>query len=101
MDKLKPIITRIQASGLSHEVKADLYVTIQEGLRSVALPILVKHMPPDALNDLSQHPENVTPDSYIKLIDDTVKDGTALKELNDALADVLTKVEEKLKKHGV
>lgn len=98
-NKLKSIITRIQASALSHDVKADLYVTIQEGLRSVGLPILVKHMPPDQLQDLSEHPEKVTPEAYVKLIDDTVKGGTVLQELNDALTDVLTKVEEKLKKY--
>lgn len=100
-DHLKSIVARVQASALSNDVKADLYVTIQEGLRSVAMPILVKHMPPDVLQDLSQHPEKVTPEEYVRLVADTVKDGTALKEVNDALVSVLATVEERLKKFGV
>ncbi len=100
-DRLKSIVARVQASSLSNDVKADLYVAIQEGLQTVALPILVKHMPPDVLQDLSQHPEKVTPEEYVRLVADTVKDGTALKEVNDALESVLSTVGERLKKHGV
>lgn len=100
-DHLKSIVARVQASALSNDVKADLYVTIQEGLRSVAMPILIKHMSSDVLQDLSQHPEKVTPEEYVRLVADTVKDGTALKEVNDALVSVLATVEERLKTHGV
>lgn len=97
--KLKNIVARVQASALSHDVKADLYVTIQQGLRSVAMPILLKHMPEGELTDLAAHPEKVSVDAYIDLLAKTVKDGQVLTEIETALTDVLTKVEERLKKY--
>lgn len=100
-DRLKSIVARVQASALSNDVKADLYVTIQEGLRSVAMPILIKHMPEAELTDLAANPQKITVDAYIDLLASTVKDGEVLKEIDEALTDVLTKVEERLKIHGV
>lgn len=97
--KLKKIVARVQASALPHDVKADLYVTIQQGLRSVAMPILLKHMPETELTDLAAHPEKVSVDAYIDLLSKTVKDGQVLMEIETALTDVLTKVEEKLRKY--
>lgn len=99
--KLKSIVTRIQLSSLPHDVKADLYVTIQEGLQNVALPILVKHLPEAELTDLAANPQKISIDTYIDLIGKTVKDGEVFKEIELALTDVLTKVEEQLKKNGV
>lgn len=99
--KLKNIVVRIQTSALSHEVKADLYIALQEGLRSVALPILLKHMPGEKLHELAAHPENVTVDTYIDLLSQTVTNEIVLKEIDTALTEVLTTVEARLKKHGV
>lgn len=100
-DHLKSIVARVQASALSNDVKADLYVTIQEGLRNVAMPILIKHMPKEELTDLAANPQKMTVDAYVDLLSKTVKDGEVLKEIDTALTDVLTKVEERLKTHGV
>ena len=97
--KLKNIVARVQASALPNEVKADLYVAIQEGLRQVAMPILLKHMPEGELTDLAAHPEKVSVDAYIDFLSKTVKDGQVLIEIEAALIDVLAKVEERLKKH--
>lgn len=99
--KLKNLVARIQASALSHNVKADLYVALQEGLQSIAIPIFLKHLPEGELTDLAAHPEKVTVDTYIDLLSKSVADGNLMTELDIALTDVLTTVEAKLKKHGV
>lgn len=100
-DRLKSIVSHVQASALSNDVKADIYVTIQEGLRTVAMPILVKHLPEAELTDLAANPQKISIDTYIDLIGKTVKDGAVFKEIELALTDVLTKVEEQLEKNGV
>lgn len=101
-DKLTEIVTRIEQSKLTQEEKDELYITISEGLQMTVWPVLLKHMPKDQLAYLSQDPKGrVTVESYSKLITDTIKDGKALKEVEDLMNDVLHEVENALTEEGI
>ena len=101
-EKLKAIVTRIEASKLSDTDKAELYATISEGLQATVWPILLKFMPKDQLEYLSADPKSrVTVESYGKLIEDSIKDGEALKEIEGLMNAVLSEVDTALKEEGV
>lgn len=101
-DKLTEIVTRIEQSKLTQEEKDELYVTISEGLQMTVWPVLLKYMPKDQLEYLSADPKGrVTVESYSKLITDTIKDGKALKEIDDLMNDVLHDVENALTEEGI
>ena len=84
-NQLRGIVTRIEASTLSEDDKAALYVTISEGLQGTVWPVLLKFMPKDQLEDLANNPSKVTVESYATLIENTVKDGAALKEIENLI----------------
>lgn len=101
-EQLKAIVTRIEKSKLSEEDKAELYATISEGLQATVWPILLKYMPKEELEFLSADPKSrVTVESYGKLIEDTIKDGEALKEIENLMNSVLSEVDGALKEEGV
>lgn len=100
-DKLRAIVTKIEASSLPEKDKEELYATISEGLQATVWPILLKHMPKEELEDLSKNPSKVTVESYAKLIEDTIKDGMALKEIEGLMNEVLAEVEKALVQEGI
>lgn len=101
-EQLKAIVVRIEKSKLSNEDKAELYATISEGLQATVWPVLLKYMPKEQLEFLSADPKSrVTVESYAKLIEDTIKDGVALKEIDGLMNGVLTEVDTALKEEGV
>lgn len=100
-EQLKAIVTRIEQSKLSDDDKAELYATISQGLQGTVWPVLIKFMPKEQLEDLSAHPEKVTVDSYAQLIEDTVKDGQALKEIETLMNQVLSEVDKALTEEGI
>lgn len=101
-EKLKAIVTRIEQSKLSEGDKAELYATISEGLQATVWPVLLRYMPKDQLEFLSADPKSrVTVESYAKLIEDTIKDGEALKEIDQLMNEVLAEVDKALKEEGV
>lgn len=101
-EKLKAIVTRIEQSKISEEEKAELYTTISEGLQLTVWPVLLKYMPKDQLDFLAADPKGrVTVESYAKLIEDTIKDGEALKEIDTLMAEVLREVDNALIEEGV
>jgi hypothetical protein len=101
-EKLKAIVTRIEQSKLSADDKAELYATISEGLQATVWPVLLKYMPKDKLEYLSADPKSrVTVESYAKLIEDTIKDGVALKEIDGLMNQVLSEVSKALTEEGV
>lgn len=100
--KLKQIVTRIEQSKLSDEDKAELYATISEGLQATVWPVLLKYMPKEELEFLSADPKSrVTVESYAKLIEDTIKDGEALKEIEGLMNEVLGEVDKALAEEHV
>lgn len=101
-EKLKAIVERIEKSQLSESEKDELYVLVSEGLQSTVWPIMVKYMPQQDLEYLAADPKTrVTVESYAKLIGDTIKDGEALKEIDETMTKVLTDVEKALTDEGV
>lgn len=101
-EKLKEIVTRIEKSTLSEDDKAELYATISEGLQATVWPVLLKYMPKEELEFLSQDPKSrVTVESYAKLIEDTIKDGEALKEIEGLMNEVLGEVDKALAEEKV
>ena len=100
--KLKAIVERIEKSKLTDDEKGELYTTISEGLQATVWPILLQHMPKEQLSFLSADPKTrVTVESYAKLIEDTIKDGAALKEIDDLMNSVLSEVEKALSEEGI
>ena len=100
-NQLRAIVTRIEASTLSEDDKAALYVTISEGLQSTVWPVLLKFMPKDQLEDLAKNPGKVTVESYATLIENTVKDGVALKEIENLMMKILVEVDLALKEESI
>jgi hypothetical protein len=100
-DKLKAIVTKIEQSQLPEDQKEELYATISAGLQATVMPVLLKYMPKDQLTDLSDNPSKVTVESYTKLIEDTIKDGQALKEIAQLMDEVLQEVEKALQEEGM
>ena len=100
-DKLRQIVTKIEASNLSDADKEELYATISEGLQATVWPVLLKYMPKEELKDLSDNPSKVTVESYAKLIEDTIRDGVALKEIDGLMNQVLAEVEKALAQEGI
>ena len=101
-DKLKGIVTRIEQSKLTEQEKAELYATISEGLQATVWPVLLRFMPKDQLEFLAADPKSrVTVESYAKLIEDSIKDGEALKEIEGLMNDVLSEVDTALQEEGV
>lgn len=99
--KLKALVERIEKSKLSESDRAELYATISEGLQATVWPILLKYMPKDQLEMLAADKSKVTVESYGKLIEDTIKDGEALKEIDGLMNEVLTEVDKALVEEGV
>lgn len=96
-EKLKAIVERIEKSQLSESEKNELYVLVSEGLQSTVWPIMVKYMPQEDLEYLAADPKSrVTVESYAKLIGDSIKDGEALKEIEETMTGVLENVEKAL-----
>jgi len=100
-NQLRAIVTRIEASTLSDDDKAALYATISEGLQSTVWPVLLKFMPKDQLEDLAKNPSKVTVESYATLIENTVKDGAALKEIENLMMKILAEVDLALKEESI
>ncbi len=101
-EKLRGIVTRIEQSKLSDEDRAELYATISEGLQATVWPVLLKYMPKEQLEFLAADPKSrVTVESYAKLIEDTIKDGEALKEIDRLMNEVLAEVDKALTEEGV
>lgn len=96
-EKLKAIVERIEKSQLSESEKNELYVLVSEGIQSTVWPIMVKYMPQEDLEYLAADPKSrVTVESYAKLIGDSIKDGEALKEIEETMIGVLENVEKAL-----
>jgi RNA-binding protein YhbY len=101
-EKLRAIVTKIEVSSLKDEDKEALYATISEGLQATVWPVLLKYMPKEQLQYLADDPKSrVTVESYAKLIEDTIKDGVALKEIEGLMNKVLEEVEKALAQEGI
>lgn len=99
--KLREIIQKVENSQLSDEQKAEVYAELSQGLRSLVWPVLMKHMPEDKLKAMVDDTANVSVDTYVALIEEAVKDGAALKEIDTLSMEALSGVEAVLAKRGI
>lgn len=92
-DKLRALVAKIEESKkLSDPVKDKLYETIQMGLQSLVWPILLDYLPSDKVKHYTEHPDELTTEVYIALIQEalSVRDGEALQKLEDATNKLLS-----------
>lgn len=100
-DKLRAIVTRIEASVLTDEEKYRLYDTIAQELRMTAVPILLKYVPEEKVQALAADTSKVSVESMTTLIADTISDGKALEEMGAILDELLTELDQALSQGGV
>ncbi len=100
-EKVKHIVGRIQRSALSNDVKASLYESMQRGIRDVVSAALVSRLPQYQLDALSQHPEKVTPDEIVRVLETTVGDGEVLRSAQAKILEALDSVDAVLTKNKV
>lgn len=100
-EKLRGIVTRVEESKLSDMEKEEIYRTLAEGLQTTVWPILLKYMPKEQLEDLANNPAKVTIESYGNLIEETVKDGKALEEIQGLMMQILDEVDGALTDEGI
>lgn len=100
-DKLRAVVTRVELSKLTEAEKEDVYTALAEGLQSTVWPILIKYMPKEQLDDLAANPSKINLESYGKLIEDSVKDGAALKEIEALMQQILEAVDKTLTEQGI
>lgn len=100
-DKLKGIITKIEQSDMTDDEKEQLYAVISEGLHATVLPVLMKYMPQNEVNDVTNHPDTLTVDRYVQLVSDAVKNEAALPEIAGKMDSLLVEVNMLLAKEGI
>ncbi len=100
-DNLKGLITKIEQSDLTDQEKEELYTAISEGLHATVLPVLLKYMPQDRVDDVTNHPDTLTVDRYVQLISDAVENPAALPEIAKSMEVFLVEVNRLLAKEGI
>lgn len=100
-EKLKEIITKIEQSDLTDQEKEELYTAISEGLHATVLPVLVKYMPQDQVDEITNHPETLTVDRYVQLVTEALKNEAAGKEIPAAMEGLLVEINRLLAKEGI
>ncbi len=100
-DKLRAVVTRVEVSNLTEAEKEDVYTALAEGLQSTVWPILIKYMPKEQLDDLAANPSKINLETYGKLIEDSVQDGQALKEIEALMQQILDAVDKTLTEQGI
>ena len=58
-------------------------------------------MPKEQLDDLAANPSKITLETYGKLIEDSVQDGQALKEIEALMQQILDAVDKTLTEQGI
>ncbi len=96
--RLEQITLRIEKSAISREFKQEIYLTLQQALQAAVDPVLIKYLPSAQLKFLSQRPDKISPESFVSLIQNTLQNSAALKELNDLMLEVLDECERNLPK---
>jgi len=100
-DKVKHIVQRVQQSALSNDVKAELYATMQRGIRDVVTAALVSRMPQDKLDELVNDPTKNTPDALVGLLESSVGDGEVLRDAQKKILVALESIEASLTKNKI
>ena len=99
--KFKAMVERIEASKLPQSDKIKLYAVIVEGLKASIWPALISHMPKDQLDALAKAPSKASLESFGKLLEDTVGDGTVLAEVDTVMNKLLDEVSAALEEEHI
>lgn len=81
--------------------KEELYAAISEGLHATVLPVLVKYMPQDQVDEVTNHPETLTVDRYVQLVSEAVKNEAAMPEIASKMDALLAEINSLLAKEGI
>ncbi len=100
-DKVKHIVLRVQQSALSNDVKAELYATMQQGIKDVVMATLITAMPQEKLDEMVNDPAKNTPDALVGLLEASVGDGAVLRETQQKILAVLDTMEAVLTKQKI
>src|SRR3972149_8439117 len=92
-DKLRQIVTRVEASKLADADKAKIYARISVGLESLVMPVLLAHMPKDQASEFISDPKNATIEKYISLMEETLKNSEPLVEIETWMKQMLQEVD--------
>lgn len=97
-ERLEQITLRIEQSPVSQEYKNQLYLTLREALKAAVEPILLQYLPQAQLKFLSEHPEKISPENFVVLIQNTLIHTDAAKEINQLMLEILDVCEKNLPK---
>ena len=101
-ERLNGIIARIEASPLSKEEKAQLYIAISGGLQASIWPVLLKFVSESELDSLlAEIDEKKKVERYSQLIGDAMEKGTALTEIDETMNKLLDEVEAAMKEESI
>ena len=100
-EKLKEIVKKIELSKLSNDDKEALYQQISVSLHSVVVPVLLKYIPKEQLDALTNKEPKDTVDGFVTMLKTAMKDGKAFGEIAALTDEVLADVETALVKGGV
>jgi hypothetical protein len=94
---LKSIVERVEKSHLSQNKKEQVYVIMSQSLHAAVLPVLVKHMPKEKLENLSMKAEKVKVNEYYQLMNESLDGGATLLEMDNLMKEMLLSAEKELK----
>jgi hypothetical protein len=98
---LKSIMQKIDTALISDTDKEKLYESVLTAIQQTVWPIVIKHMPEDAVKQAVGNPDTLTVDTYVDLVDRAMSDGTASDEIEPALNALIITVDKMLKEKNI
>lgn len=100
-EKLLAIVARIENAPIGNSDKDHLYVQVRHALQAAVAPVLVSHLPKDALHELTHNLSSVTLDRYIQFIAGVVNAEGVMEEIEASMMSVLGAIDAVLLESGV
>ena len=100
-DKLRALLSKIEASDLSDEQKDKMLGILVDELEALVQPVLLKYVDSTKLEALSTSEQKVTVESFINLMKEAISNPAALPELSAAMEQVLVEYETVMKEGGL
>ncbi|OGG04201.1 hypothetical protein A2Z33_03545 [Candidatus Gottesmanbacteria bacterium RBG_16_52_11] len=99
-EKLKALIDKVRQSQIPETEKRKIFRIMTEALTSLVWPVLYKYVPKDRLNKMVKSTGPITVADYSLMITEAVRDGRALRDLNQKIDSVLVEMNRLLVKQG-
>lgn len=100
-EKLSTLVDRIERSSLLDTDKDHLYVQLRHALEAAVTPVLMSHMPKDALGRFTQNVAALTPEAYIRFIVDAMNTDESFAEAEGSMNEVLDIISATLTESGI